>query len=206
VLGFASEELWRSCKASAIVSSPHAVMDPFVTVAAEDAGDRLIGVCVTDAVRRMSATIVQTAMTLDHLTPGRVVIGPGSGKPMNYRPFGWDVPSPLRRLTEAARSMRHYLDHTRPDERGGIIAIRPPGGSAGPRLWISAHGPKAQQVAGQYGDGWLCARRQRGILARGLAERRAGGPRGWPRPDPDHSRRVRLGRRARRSRRGTRRA
>lgn len=160
LLGFASEQLWRSCKASAVVPSPHAVMDPFVTMAAaaEDAGDGLIGVCVTDPVRRMPATIVQTAMTLDHLAPGRVVIGLGSGEPMNYRPFGWDVPSPLRRLTEAARSMRHYLDHATPDERGGIVAIRPPAGSPGPRLWISAHGPKTQQVAGQYGDGWLCAR------------------------------------------------
>jgi phthiodiolone/phenolphthiodiolone dimycocerosates ketoreductase len=160
LLGFASEQLWRSCKASAVVPSPHASMDPFVTMAAtaEDAGGGLIGVCVTDPVRRMPATILQTAMTLDHLAPGRVVIGLGSGEPMNYRPFGWDVPSPLRRLTEAAQSMRHYLDHATPDGRGGVMAIRPPSGSRGPQLWISAHGPKAQQVAGQYGDGWLCAR------------------------------------------------
>lgn len=160
LLGFASQQLWRTCKASAIVPSPHAVLDPFVTMAAaaEAAGGGLVGVCVTDPVRRMPATIVQAAMTLDHLAPGRVVIGLGAGEPMNYRPFGWDVASPLRRLTEAAASMRHYLDTGEPDARGGLMALRPPEGSPGPRLWISAHGPRAQQVAGRYGDGWLCAR------------------------------------------------
>jgi phthiodiolone/phenolphthiodiolone dimycocerosates ketoreductase len=160
LLGFASEQLWRTAAVSKIVPSPHAVMDPFVTmaVAAQASTTGQVGVCVTDAIRRMPATIVQIAMTLDHLAPGRVVIGLGAGEPMNYRPFGWDVPSPRRRLEEAARRMRHYLDHESPDEDGGVVGIRPPEGSPGPQLWISAHGPYAQSVAGRYGDGWICAR------------------------------------------------
>jgi phthiodiolone/phenolphthiodiolone dimycocerosates ketoreductase len=123
---------------------------------AEAADPALIGVCVTDAVRRMPATLVQAAMSLDHLARGRVVIGLGAGEWANYGPYGWAVESPARRLEEAAAQMRRLLDA--PDDgrgQGAVMGLRAAPGSAGPQLWIAAHGPRGFATTGRHGDGWI---------------------------------------------------
>jgi phthiodiolone/phenolphthiodiolone dimycocerosates ketoreductase len=155
---FQSDELWRTSPISQFLPDPHAMLDPFIAMAAcaPDSGHTLLGTCVTDSVRRMPATIVQTAMTLDQLAPGRIVIGMGSGEAMNYRPYGWDVASPTARFAEAAASMRYLLDHAGPDENGAVMGLRPVGAQA-PQLWLAAHGPKTFEITGRYADGWLPA-------------------------------------------------
>jgi phthiodiolone/phenolphthiodiolone dimycocerosates ketoreductase len=114
-----------------------------------------LGVCVTDAIRRSPATLVLTALTLDHLAPGRIVLGLGAGEIANYVPYGVTVRSPATVLERAAKQIRRLLDDPGPDERGAAMGIRPPPGSCGPALWIAAHGPRGLAVAGQFADGWI---------------------------------------------------
>ncbi len=157
LVAFHSHALWATGGLAAIQGDPHAYADPFLCMAAcaDAAGDALLGVCVTDAVRRMPASLAQTAMTLDHLAPGRVVLGLGSGERANYGPYGWDVASPAGRLEEAAAQIRRLFDDGAPDEHGAVLGLRPPEGSRGPQLWLAAHGPKGYDVTGRYGDGWV---------------------------------------------------
>lgn len=131
--------------------------DPFICMAAaaEASGDLLMGTCVTDAVRRMPATLAQAAITLDHLAPGRVVLGLGAGEAANYRPYGWDVASSGARFRQAAAEIRGFFDRPGPDPRGAIVGLRPPAGSRGPRLWLAAHGPRGLDATARYADGWL---------------------------------------------------
>ena len=158
LMAFASRALWSDDSAAAVEDTRlHAYTDPFVSIAAcaDAVPDALLGICVTDAVRRMPATLVQAAMTLDHLAPGRIVLGLGAGEPANYVPYAWSVPSPSRRLIEAAAAIRAFLDDPGPDARGGVVGLRPPSGSPGPRLWMAAHGPRGLEATGRYADGWI---------------------------------------------------
>lgn len=157
LVAFHSHDLWATGGLAALQPDPHAYADPFVCMAAcaDSAGQALVGVCVTDAVRRMPASLAQTVMTLDHLAPGRVVLGLGAGEHANYVPFGWSVASPARRLEQAAAQIRRLLDDGRPDEHGAVLGLRPSSGSPGPHLWVAAHGPRGFAVTGRYADGWI---------------------------------------------------
>lgn len=157
LVAFHSPELWATGALADLQPDPHTYADPFVCMAAcaESAAPARLGVCVTDPVRRMPATLAQTALSLDHLAPGRVVLGLGAGEHFNYRPYGWDVDSPASRLREAARQIRLLFDHPGPHQGGAVMGLRPAEGSPGPRLWIAAHGPKGLATTGWYADGWI---------------------------------------------------
>jgi len=157
LLAFHSRALWAQSPVARSSPDPHRYADPFICMAAcaESAGDALIGVSVTDAVRRMPATLVQTAMTIDYLSQGPVVIGLGSGEAANYRPYGWDVQSPAARLADATMQIRALLDDPGPHEHGEVMGLRPPEGSRGPQLWLGTHGPKGYELTGRFADGWL---------------------------------------------------
>ena len=157
LMGFTSPELWDGDASAPSVRTLHTYIDPFVMMAWSSTmiGSTGVGVCVTDAIRRMPATLVQSAITLDHVVKGTVILGLGAGEVANYRPYGWDVASPTGRLEEAARQMRRFLDSGEPDAEGALVALRPPEGSNGPKLWIAAHGPRGQQLAGECADGWF---------------------------------------------------
>ncbi len=157
LVAFHSRELWASGQLSSLQPDPHVYADPFICAAscAEAAGDAMIGVCVTDAIRRSPATLLQTAMSLDHLAPGRVVLGLGAGEYANYGPYGIEIQSPASVLETAAAQIRRFLTNGGPDENGAVVGIRPPAGSPGPQLWIAAHGPRGFRTAGRFGDGWI---------------------------------------------------
>jgi phthiodiolone/phenolphthiodiolone dimycocerosates ketoreductase len=157
LLALHSRELWQTSGISQFKPDPHVYPDPFLVMAAvaEAAAGAILGTCVTDAVRRMPASLVQTAMTLDQIAPGQVVLGIGSGEYANYGPYGWDIGSPSKRLEESVVQIRRLLDSPEPDENGALVALRPPEGSPGPQLWIAAHGPRSYELTGRYGDGWL---------------------------------------------------
>ena len=155
LLSFNSPDFWPERRLS--VADVHTYFDPFVCIAAcaDVAGDALLGVAVTDAVRRMPATLAQTALSLDHLAPGRVVLGLGAGEPANYEPYGWSVTSPAGRLAEAAAAIRGHFDDGGPDAAGAAMGLRPAPGSPGPQLWLAAHGPRGLDLTGRHAHGWL---------------------------------------------------
>jgi phthiodiolone/phenolphthiodiolone dimycocerosates ketoreductase len=157
LVAFHSKELWATGALTELQPDPHTYADPFICMGtcADAAGAAQLGVCVTDAIRRMPATLLQTAMSLDHLAPGRVILGLGAGEHANYEPYGVKVASPATRLEEGAAQIRMLLDDPGPHEEGAVMGLRPAEGSPGPQLWIAAHGPRGFATAGRYGDGWI---------------------------------------------------
>ena len=155
LMAFAAPDLWAEGERT--LAEIHTYVDPFVGIAAcaELAPRSMMGLCVTDAVRRMPAALAQAALSLDHLAPGRVVLGLGAGEPANFEPYGWRVPSMAARFEEAAEEIRWFFDHGEADHRGAIVGIRPAPGSAGPQLWLAAHGPRGLEATGRFADGWM---------------------------------------------------
>jgi phthiodiolone/phenolphthiodiolone dimycocerosates ketoreductase len=157
LMAFSSPDLWDGKSSAPTEAAVHSYADPFVVMAwcADIIGATAVGTCVTDAIRRMPASLAQTALTLDHLLAGTVILGLGAGEVANYRPYGWDVASPTGRLEEATRQIRGFFESSAPDANGAIVALGPPPGSPGPELWLAAHGPRGLRLVGEQADGWL---------------------------------------------------
>ena len=144
--------------------SPHIWFDPVPVVAAAAAATRDIrlGIGVTDVIRRHPASLAQTALTLDHLTGGRFVLGVGSGEALNLEPFGVANERPLSRLEDGLEVMRLLMASPDPVDyegehfrlRGASLGLRPVDGRP-PPIWIAAHRPRGLALAGRRADGWL---------------------------------------------------
>ncbi|WP_217914269.1 LLM class flavin-dependent oxidoreductase [Miltoncostaea marina] len=151
-------------QAAAGQASPHVWFDPFAVVAAAaGATERVrLGIGVTDVVRRHPVALAQTALTLDHLTGGRFLLGVGAGEALNLAPIGVANRRPLGRLEEALEVMRLLWaspdpvdfrgDHFTLD--GAALGLRPVGDRP-PPVWLAAHRPRGLALAGRHADGWL---------------------------------------------------
>lgn len=145
-------------------ASPHVWFDPFPVIAAAAAAttDVRLGVGVTDLVRRHPAVVAQTALTLDHLTGGRFILGVGSGEQLNLDPIGLGNARPLGRLAEGLRVIRALFDTPDPiDFDGEFFTLREmalglrPFGDRPPPIWVAAHRPRGLELVGSTADGWL---------------------------------------------------
>ncbi len=144
--------------------SPHVYFDPAVMMGVVGAATERIrvGVCVTDLIRRHPAMAAQTALTLDHVTKGRAIIGLGSGEQLNATPYGMPFDSPVARLDEGLDVMRLLMDADGPVDFAGrfhtldraVLGLRPFGDRA-PEIWTAAHGPRMLRLTGRKADGWL---------------------------------------------------
>lgn len=151
-------------QAAAGQASPHVWFDPVPVVAAAagaTSGMRL-GIGVTDMVRRHPAALAQTALTLDHLSGGRFLLGVGSGEALNLTPFGLPDDRPASRLEEGVEVLRLLMGTTDPvDHRGehfrleGATLGLAPLGDRPPPIWVAAHRPRGLRTAGRLADGWL---------------------------------------------------
>jgi phthiodiolone/phenolphthiodiolone dimycocerosates ketoreductase len=155
LMAFATPDLWSLDPPD--LASLHVYGDPFVAMAscAEVLGGVTVGTCVTDAIRRSPASLVQSAMTVDWAVSGQVVLGLGAGEPANYKPYGITVESPAGVLDSAAHQIRALLDSPGPLPDGAILGLRPRDPGRPPALWLAAHGPRGLRLAGQLADGWL---------------------------------------------------
>ena len=145
-------------------SNPHVWFDPFAVIAAAAGVTDTVklGVGVTDLVRRHPAVLAQTALTLDHLTRGRFLLGVGSGESLNLEPVGLDNERPLARLTEGLSVIRNLFDTPEPiDFDGEFTTLREmtlglrPYGAQPPPIWVAAHRPRGLALAGRTADGWI---------------------------------------------------
>jgi phthiodiolone/phenolphthiodiolone dimycocerosates ketoreductase len=149
---------------AATQGSPHVWFDPFPVIAAAGAATRDIrlGVGVADMVRRHPAMLAQTALTLDHLTKGRFILGVGTGEDLNLTPYGFENRHPLARLEEGLTVLRLLFDDPGPHDftgdffqlRGAAMGLRPFGDTP-PEVWMAAHRPKGLDLVGRMADGWL---------------------------------------------------
>lgn len=144
--------------------NPHTWMDPvpIIAAAASRTSTVTLGIGVTDLVRRNPASLAQTALTLDHVTGGRFVLGVGTGEDLNLEPYGMTNPTPMQRLEEGLEVMRLLMNDAGPVDYqgkvfrldGAFMGVRP-FGDAPPPVWVAAHRPRGLAVAGRLGDGWL---------------------------------------------------
>ena len=171
-------------------ANPHVWFDPFPVIAAAAAATTTtrLGVGVTDLVRRHPAVVAQTALTLDHLTGGRFILGVGSGEELNLHPIGLRNERPLARLAEGLHVIRMLFDAAEPIDfageffhlQGMTLGVRPIG-DAPPPIWVAAHRPRGLDLAGRTADGWLPLATDPAVYATMLAAvqdaaRRAGRP------------------------------
>jgi phthiodiolone/phenolphthiodiolone dimycocerosates ketoreductase len=143
--------------------SPHRHLDGMAVAAAAAVltSKTPIVTTVVDTVRRHPAMLAQTALTIDHLSKGRFILGLGSGELENTGPYGFDFRRPVGRLEESIRVIKllwdsdgpvdfdgefYHLEHARLDTE--------PYDGVPPPIWIGATGPRMLDIAGRHADGW----------------------------------------------------
>jgi phthiodiolone/phenolphthiodiolone dimycocerosates ketoreductase len=126
-------------------------------------GRMTLGVAVTDTGRRNPAVTAQAAVTLQHLTRGRAILGIGTGEREGNEPYGVEWSKPVGRFEEAMATIRALWDSngelvSRDSPffplRNATFALTPYKGKW-PGIWVAAHGPRMIRAAGRYGDGWF---------------------------------------------------
>jgi phthiodiolone/phenolphthiodiolone dimycocerosates ketoreductase len=146
-------------------SNPHIHLDPLMMMGAAGAATSSIrvGVCVTDTIRRPPAMLALSALTADHLSQGRAILGLGSGERMNITPYGMDFDKPVGRLEEGVQIMRALWGaEGKPIDfdgrfftlRDAVLGLQPYEGVP-PQVWLAAHGPRMLRITGRLADGWL---------------------------------------------------
>lgn len=165
-MGIVPPGMWSSdlTPAARIIRSPDEFFDPFVSMASIGARTKRMrmGVAVTDTVRLHPATIARAALTLQHTTKGRFILGLGAGERENLDPYGFSSAELVARCAEAVEVIRLFWAARNPVDfegrffhlKGALLSLRPYL-SRPPPIWIAATGPRMLDVAGRYGDGWI---------------------------------------------------
>jgi G6PDH family F420-dependent oxidoreductase len=120
---------------------------------------------VTCPIMRLHpAILAQAAATSAVLHSGRFVLGVGTGEALNERVIGEGWPSAdlrLEMLEEAVEVMRKLWSGRFVNHRGRYYTVehariytRP---EQPPKVYVSAFGPKALELAGRIGDGYISA-------------------------------------------------
>ena len=166
LMGWHPDTMWTPdlTPLAEVQSSPHVYFDPLVMMAAAGAQTSSIrvGVCVTDLIRRDPSMAASSALTLDHVTQGRAILGLGTGERLNVTPYGMPFDKPVGRLTEGVDVMRRLWDADGPVSYEGrfhtldnaVLGLGP-FGDRPPEIWTAAHGPRMLRLTGEQADGWL---------------------------------------------------
>jgi coenzyme F420-dependent glucose-6-phosphate dehydrogenase len=106
------------------------------------------------------AVVAQAFMSMQELYPGRVFLGAGSGEALNEVPLGLDWPAAgemLERFEAGLQAVTRLWDGETVTMDGGWFALKEAKlytrAASRPKLYVSAFGPQAAQVAARYGDG-----------------------------------------------------
>lgn len=163
-----SQMIWSDCYAT-------------LALAAQQTRTMRLGTGVAVAGTRIAPVTAHSIATINRLAPGRAFLGIGTGhtamRLMGQRPL------PLAEFGDYLRVVRGLLHGEEVDFRWRgrsapirmdllehqYMAVEPP-----VPIYVSGFGPKAQGLAGQYGDGLVLSSPHPGSIARGLANARAG--------------------------------
>ena len=128
-----------------------------------------LGTAVSQLSARPPATLAMTAMTMDHLTRGRVIIGIGTSNPQVVEGwYGQPYPRPLERTREYIDILRKVIAREKPvTYEGKHYQLPYPGTGLGKPLksilhpfrseipiYLGAEGPKNIALAAEVADGW----------------------------------------------------
>ena len=147
---------------------------------------KTIGQTVLSATFRHPAILAREALTLDHITGGRYVLGIGAGwHAWEHEAFGIELPpigERLTRLEAQVRIIRALFSDAAQAEPGvrleappyrldGATQEPPPVRPGGPAIWLGGQGPRGLRTAARLADGWNYASNLDGTLE-GFIERR----------------------------------
>ncbi len=130
-----------------------------------------LGTAVSQLSARPPATLAMTAMTMDHLTQGRVLLGIGTSNPQVVEGwYGQPYPRPLERTREYVDILRKVIARGEPVSYDGkhyqlplaagtglgkpLRSILHPYRTEIP-VYLGAEGPKNVALAAEIADGWL---------------------------------------------------
>jgi F420-dependent oxidoreductase-like protein len=129
-----------------------------------------LGTAVSQISARPPATLAMTAMTLDHLTGGRLIVGVGTSNPQVVEGwYGQPYPRPLQRTREYIDIFRAAVARAAPVEYQGRHYQLPLAGGTGLGkplrsilhpyrteipVYLGAEGPKNVALAAEIADGW----------------------------------------------------
>lgn len=130
-----------------------------------------LGTGIMQLSARTPAATAMAALTLDHLSDGRFILGLGASGPQVVEGwYGQPYPRPLARTREYVDVIRAIVAREAPVEhhgefydlplRGGTGLGKPLKSTVHPRrqnipIFIAAEGPKNVALAAEIGDGWL---------------------------------------------------
>lgn len=143
--------------------SPHRHLDGMAVAAAAAVMTKNVPLAtsVVDTVRRHPSLLAQSALTIDHLSKGRFILGLGSGETENTVPYGFDFNKPVGRFEEALKVIRLLWESEGPvDFEGKFYRLQharldtEPYEGRYPKIWIGASGPRMLKITGRYADGW----------------------------------------------------
>jgi alkanesulfonate monooxygenase SsuD/methylene tetrahydromethanopterin reductase-like flavin-dependent oxidoreductase (luciferase family) len=165
-------------------------LEAWTLLAALAAGTRRIrlGILVSSNTFRHPSILAKEAVTVDHVSGGRVILGIGTGWHADeHRRYGLDLPEPAERvdrLEEAVTILVRLQEEPRVTYRGDHYrledAVFEPRPIQRPRipLLIAAHRPRMIRLAARYADQWDTFPEIAGAATEGvtttLAERVAG--------------------------------
>ena len=148
---------------------PKPIFDGWTMLAALAAGTRRarFGLNVTGNLYRHPALLAKIAVTVDHLSGGRLEMGLGAGwNEVEFRMFGMAFAGPadrIRMLDEACGVLKALWTEPRATRHGRFyditdaIAEPKPLQKPHPPLWIGGNGPKRTlRVAAKHADVWSC--------------------------------------------------
>jgi len=143
--------------------SPHRHLDAMAVAGAAAVLTKNVPIAtsVVDTVRRHPAMLAQSALTLDHLSRGRFILGLGSGETENTLPYGFDFSKPIGRFEEALRVIRLLWESDGPvDFDGRFFQLHharmdtEPYEGRFPPIWVGASSPRMLDITGRHADGW----------------------------------------------------
>ncbi|KAA0107506.1 LLM class flavin-dependent oxidoreductase [Mycolicibacterium sp. P1-5] len=165
MVSFWPDSLWTPefTDLATVSPSPHRHLDGMAVAAAAAVltTNVPLATSVVDTVRRHPALLAQSALTVDHLSRGRFILGLGSGETENIVPYGFDFATPVSRFEEALKVIRLLWDSPGPVDFDGRfyrldharLDTEPFEGRL-PPIWIGASGPRMLEIVGRYADGW----------------------------------------------------
>jgi alkanesulfonate monooxygenase SsuD/methylene tetrahydromethanopterin reductase-like flavin-dependent oxidoreductase (luciferase family) len=123
-----------------------------------------LGPLVSSVTLHNPARLARTAMTVDHLSGGRLELGIGpGGAPLDYAMTGLPVWPPGERVERLEETLdileslleRGSVDHTGPHYRiEGAVVAPPPVQRPRPPITVGALGRRAIGIAARHAEGW----------------------------------------------------
>jgi len=158
---FIPAQLWNSDNTplAAVMPDPDSQCDTFA-VAAYVAGlvPELALHLTTDSVRRPPAELIQTMLTLAHLTGGRATLQVGGGEVKQTGPFGHPTNQGMSRMGDLFQIYRKVMDSDRPFDHDGRRwkfqgAFLGSKHDPAPEIWGLGSGPQLLEHVAKYADG-----------------------------------------------------